>query len=468
MTQILTLQQRRVSVIGILAVLLTALAVVLLTQGPDESQSLWSRRPTGFPQLVSITPLPEVDGEMCQWVSVSATSSMGTVFPSQAVTGLGQETNLGNTANRPPLRVIHDPSPGYSSVAVDPVRNEVVMTDENLFQILVYDRLTNTPRSAEMSEPKRVISGLNTKIEFQCGVYIDPTSGDIYAVNNDTVNALVIFSRQARGNVPPDREIETPHGTFGVAVDEDAQELFLTVQHDSAVVVYNKMASGEEPPIRLLQGDRTRLADPHGIAVDSKNGLLFVTNHGALHDVSADLLTADSEGATRKANWPLDRSAAVPGSGKLLPPTITVYSLKASGNTPPLRVIEGPHTHMNWPTGIAVDPERGDLFVANDAGDSILVFDASARGDATPIRVLKGPQSRIKNPTGVALDLKNDELWVANFGNHSTTVYKRDASGDTPPLRVIRSAAADKPTLMIGNPGAIDFDTRRGEILVPN
>jgi hypothetical protein len=74
----------------------------------------------------------------------------------------------------------------------------------------------------------------------------------------------------------------------------------------------------------------------------------------------------------------------------------------------------------------------------------------------------------VKNPTGVFVDVKNDELWVTNFGNHTATVYRRSASGDTPPLRVIRSAPAGKSALMIGNPGAIAYDTKREEILVPN
>jgi hypothetical protein len=44
----------------------------------------------------------------------------------------------------------------------------------------------------------------------------------------------------------------------------------------------------------MLQGNRTRLADPHGVALDTKRGVLFVTNHGSTHDVSvdaADMLT---------------------------------------------------------------------------------------------------------------------------------------------------------------------------------
>ena len=452
---------------GALLALGAAAGIVLLTSASIGEHPALSRRPTGEPQMVSYQPLPAFEGEMCEWVPASASSPISAAFPQESPANSPAQTQS-ETATREPIRVVRDNAHSYSSVAVDVARNEVVMTDENLFSILVYDRTTNTPPSARMSEPKRMISGLATEIEFQCGLYIDPGSGDIFAVNNDTVDKLVIFSREARGNVPPDRHLETPHGTFGVAVAEQAQELFLTVQHDAAVVVYHKMADGEDAPIRLLQGNRTRLADPHGIAVDEKNGLMFITNHGSVHDVSPDGSGDDNRRAESKPNWPLNRRFGIPGSGKLLPPSITVHAIKASGNTAPLRVIEGPKTQMNWPTGIAYDPERNELFVANDAGNSVLVFDASVNGDAAPIRVLQGPKSMIKNPTGVFVDVKNDELWVTNFGNHSATVYRRSAGGDPAPLRVIRAAPLGKQALMIGNPGAIAYDTKREEVLVPN
>ncbi|MEE8257027.1 MAG: beta-propeller fold lactonase family protein, partial [Acidobacteriota bacterium] len=137
-------------------------------------------------------------------------------------------------------------------------------------------------------------------------------------------------------------------------------------------------------------------------------------------------------------------------------------------DTPPLRVIQGPKTQMNWPAHIYLDPEREELYVANDMKNSILVFDSMASGDVAPKRVLQGPSTMIKNPTGVFVDLKNDELWVANFGNHAATVYKRDASGDTAPLRVIRSGPLGEQALGIGNPHPVAYDSKREEILVPN
>ena len=115
-----------------------------------------------------------------------------------------------------------------------------------------------------------------------------------------------------------------------------------------------------------------------------------------------------------------------------------------------------------------MDEERGELYVANDADDSILVFRAADRGNATPVRVIRGPTTQLKNPTGVFVDFQNDEVWASNMGNHRATVYDRNADGDAAPKRVIRSAPAEKVAMAIGNPGAVGYDSLREEVLVPN
>src|ERR1051325_10783773 len=58
---------------------------------------------------------------------------------------------------RPPLRFIKDPNPSFSSVAVDSEANMLVVSDENLFRVMQYDRRDNTPPQARLTEPKRVI-----------------------------------------------------------------------------------------------------------------------------------------------------------------------------------------------------------------------------------------------------------------------------------------------------------------------
>jgi DNA-binding beta-propeller fold protein YncE len=355
-------------------------------------------------------------------------------------------------------------------VAVDAARNEVVLLDANRFDILVYDRLANAPLTGALTQPKRRIGGVKTQSQFASTMFIDPTNGDIYAVNNDSLIGLNVFSRRAVGDVAPDRHFDAPYGSFGLAVDETKQELFLTIQHDSAVGVWPKSAAGEAQPIRSLQGDRTRLADPHAIAFDLENRLMFVTNFGTSRLAVPG--TAGRRGAPRIAHWPAGtqfyRDEVVVGSGRFGLPSVTVFPMDARGNVAPLRVIQGPKTQLSWPTGISVDAEHGELFVANDTGDAITVYSTTANGDVAPIRSLKGPKTSIKNPLGVFVDVASDELWVANYGNHTATVYRRTASGDSPPLRVIRSAPADAPATMISNPYSIAYDPTREEILVPS
>ena len=265
----------------------------------------------------------------------------------------------------------------------------------------------------------------------------------------------------------PDRELHTPHGTFGIAVDEGRQELFLTVQHDNAIVVYNKSAKGAEAPLRVIQGDDTGLADPHGMALDPKRGLLYVTNHGSSHSVR-DSATRSGRKREEPPGFPLSRDYAVPGSGRIGPPSITVYAKDVRGNARPLRIIQGPSTQMNWPTGITVDEDRNLIYIANDGDNSVLVFDGAASGDAAPVRVIKGSASLVSNPTGIFLDKKNSELWVTNFGNHTSAVYSPDAADDATPLRVVRSAPPNQAVPGLGNPHPIAYDTKRDQILVPN
>ena len=373
---------------------------------------------------------------------------------------------------RAPVRVIQDPKSSFSAVTVDVARDEIILQDESLEQIAVYNRLDNTPPQAAMTEPKRVIGGWRTNIEMNCGIYVESSTGDIYSVNGDTNNLMSVFSREAKGNVSANRSLHTPHRTFGVTVDEEAQEVFVTINHAPAVVVYRKMAVGDEVPLRILEGDRTQLADVQGITLDAKNQLMYVANRGgvAYSKNGIGWARALKPGAS---TWeiPVQKEAwknFVPGSGAFHPPSINVYPLKANGDTPPLRIIQGSQTRLNWPAHISLDVENQELYVTGTITSEILVFRADANGNAAPTRVLKGPRTGLRNPHGVYVDVKNDEIVVANFGNHRATVYRRTASGDTPPIRTIRAAPEGTPAVMFGNIGALDYDTKRDEILVPN
>ncbi len=66
----------------------------------------------------------------------------------------GQEDRTPIVIERAPLRFIRDPNPAFSAVAVNSEANMLVVTDENLFQILEYDSRDDTPPQARFTEPK--------------------------------------------------------------------------------------------------------------------------------------------------------------------------------------------------------------------------------------------------------------------------------------------------------------------------
>ncbi len=452
------------------ATVLVIVAFLAVTAGfvfsGGSQQGVLGTQTFGQERLISWEPLPQMDGAMCQWMPASASMSLTAALQSGETGAPSGAVATGERIDRDPLRVIRDPYPSYSVVAMDVERGEVIAGDENLFQILVYDRLANTPPGAAFTEPKRVIAGPDTGIEFVCGLYVDQPSGDIYAIHADTAAVMQVFTREQQGNVRPARELHTGGEARGrgFAVDSEREELFIASQHNSAVAVWPKYAEGDEPPIRLLQGDRTRLANPTGMALDRRRELLYVANHGQVSSRSAEGISPEYLAENR----PLGTDDAVPGSGRFLPPSVNVFNRTASGNTPPLRVIEGPKTLLNWPAAVAIDERNGELFVANDIGNSVLVFAPDAEGDVAPIRVIKGPATLMDSPSGVFVDMKNNELWVANYGNHTMAVFPPTADGNATPKRVIRSGPSGSRSLMIGNPGALAYDTMREQILVPN
>jgi 6-phosphogluconolactonase (cycloisomerase 2 family) len=347
---------------------------------------------------------------------------------------------------RTPVRTIRDTAPTYSAIAVDVSSNEIILQDNNLWEYQVFDRLSPTPAGPnDITPTKRTVHGDKSLIQFNNGLYVDP-NGDIFSVESDTGDRMVRFPREANGEVAPKVVLHTPHRVYNLAGDESRQEIFATVEYPPQVVVYRKDASGEEKPLRTIAGDNTGLDAPHGIAVDEKGRLLFVNTWGHHSDVS------------------------VAGTGKWLPPAIKVYPLDANGDAKPLRVITGDKTQLDWPAAMKFNPNNGDLYVANDIGQSVLVFAsaAKAQGDVGPRRVIQGPSTRLRNPTGVALDLTNQELWVSNLGNSSATVYPLMADGDVPPLRIIRSAEENKRGVNFGRTAAVAYDPIRQEVLVPN
>jgi len=277
-------------------------------------------------------------------------------------------------------------------------------------------------------------------------LYVEPQTGDIYSVANDIGNRVAVFKAGSSGNVAPTRVITNIGYAAGIAVDQQRQELYVT---EGGISVYRKDASGNAPTLRRVEGPKSRLGNTWGIALDLSRNVIFVSGHGVY---SAERGSRGEAGAGPRYEAPL----------------ITVHARDANGDVPPLRVIQGPKTRLNWPALIFADEERGEFYVANDGDHSVLVFSADASGDVAPLRVIQGSRTGLRHPHSVFVDSKNDELVVANLGNHSVVVFPRTANGDVAPIRTIRSSPEGKQALMLVNPGAVAYDSKRDQILAPN
>ena len=348
------------------------------------SESAW-KTPTTHPELVSMQELP---GDMCLPASAIATMTAeaedNNLFSSFGETSAYAADTVDVT--RPPIRTIKDTYPIYSSVAVDPIRDEVVLQDTNLFGIKIFNRTDNTPPDGEPTKPQRVIEGPHTLNEYNNGLYIDPTNGDIYSVAMDTADSMFVFSHDSVGDVAPIRKLATPHRNFAAGANESKGEMFITIQYPPKVMVYDKMATGNDKPLRVLEGPHTELYDTHGIVIDEKRNLMFVGSWGNASDYK------------------------VAGSGKFYPPSINVYPLDASGDTAPLR------DHFRSQDAIGLgrrnDPgsgHRGDL-CRQRCGRFVLVFKGTDKGDVAPTRVIKGGKTGLNHPAGISIDSKNKEV----------------------------------------------------------
>ena len=361
-----------------------------------------------------------------------------------------------------PVRVVSDPYPTLHSVVVDAERNKVFFSDPNRHALWSYDRL-GASKAKEAVEPLTGIRGPSTGMMFIAAVTLDREKQEIYTVDNDIGDRLMVFPYDADGNVKPKRVLDVPHQAWGISISDERNEFAVTVEAPREIVIYRKGAEGNQAPLRTIRGPKTQLGDPHGIFFDGVNNELVVSNHGN----QGGRAPAPGDAPARQRGSRVAEPQPIQG-GHFDEPSITVYPADAKGDVAPLRQIQGDKTGLNWPMALDVDRARNEVAVANDGDSSIRIFRRTDTGNVAPIRVIHGPRTLINGPMGVAFDVKNNEIWVANYGDHTALVFPNTANGNVPPKRVLRNAPAGSPTVGFGNPGAVAYDSKRDEILVPN
>ena len=190
-------------------------------------------------------------------------------------------------------------------------------------------------------------------------------------------------------------------------------ELVVNSPLNNAILTFRGGATGEEPPVRVIQGPHTQI---QSTAYDGNDKMGYDPVNGEIY-----IGVATSGGA---------------GKGVIL-----VFDRLANGDVPPKRVLGGPDTGFNFPSAkgqgfphVAVDAKRNLLIV--NTGGALRIFDRMANGNAKPKYVIQGPNTMFgRGGGGSAGAVKiTDNGWVVtNCDRGAICAFNLSESGDVAP-----------------------------------
>jgi hypothetical protein len=200
---------------------------------------------------------------------------------------------------------------------------------------------------------------------------------------------IAAFARLAKENEPALRKLEGQKTLLSrtmhdLAYDAIHDEIVVTSPFAQAILTFRGSANGEEPPIRVIQGPRTRIVEA-----------------SALDAVAIDPVHNEIYLATSAEN-------------------ILVFPREAHGDVEPIRVIGGPDSPVGSRSRMRIDPVRNLLVVSDPRG--VLVFDRTATGNARPRAVIPGPKTGYEqfalSPTGLVITHQEGtiEAWSLEEG----------------------------------------------------
>ena len=298
-----------------------------------------------------------------------------------------------------------------------------------------------------VSDPRTVISGPKSEVDFVCGVAVDPIHRELYGANNDTDSAVMAFKYGTNGEVPPARKIETAAtGTWGVALDLKNDEVAVTVEHINRVEVYRREAVGDEKPLRIIQGPHVKFGG-NRLDVDPVHNEIFLPEGSRIRvyprdgngDVAPirtiegpDTLLKNAESVVVD---PINNIIAVGFNKQPYDEdtgSILIFDRTANGNVKPKMTIEGPRK-LGGP--FAIYPPKQLIFATNQTASEGMAGDDSYLGvwsyekssDGPPLWTIGGPNGIFQMPRGVALDVKNKNIFATDKRLNSVLTFQLSA-----------------------------------------
>jgi hypothetical protein len=257
--------------------------------------------------------------------------------------------------------------------------------------------------------PERVITGAATKIARTVhGIAYDPVRDEIY-VTNALADAVLVFRGTADGSEPPVRMIQGPCtgmvNPHAVSLDLEHREILVASLSARAIAIFPMDADGNATPTRYIKGPKTTLGHIVGMGVDSQTNTLVVAN-------SEELLFFD-----RLANGDVAPTGEIKGERTGIrdePWELQVYKGK-------IFLAASNHLHLNLYAQVTLKPEynNGDARIPEDPWLNpdlgfIGVWNVRDRGNVAPRAKIGGPFSQLAHPTGVALNPRDGEIYVTD------------------------------------------------------
>lgn len=246
--------------------------------------------------------------------------------------------------------------------------------------------------------PTRSIAGPSTQLNQPNGVAFGPD--EIFVANHEGRSVLV-FPRDAGGDAAPSRVIAGPLTGLGRAthIRVYGDELFVATYDGAPLAVFDLEVDGNVAPKRVL----ATIGSVYGIAIDGEQ--MFLSRHPDSGDHAIYVFARTASGNDAPIRVIQGQSLNFP-AGLALTPTelivadyfnnvVRVFDRNAEGPTAALRVFADASGLLN---PIDLFHRDGEIFVAARASHSIRVYPADASGAAVPSRVIAGAATQLDQP----------------------------------------------------------------------
>ncbi len=195
--------------------------------------------------------------------------------------------------------------------------------------------------------PIRVIQGSLTQLKRPDRVDIDPIHNEILIPEDDK---LLVFPREANGNVAPKRVLSSTGNTLGESNVDPIRNLLVVGgttrvngRREDALLTFRRTDQGDVKPRSIITGPKSRFDSGARMAINAVRGLAFGTIRG--NSVSSD------ESFVGVWNYVED-----------------------NGDAPPRWTIGGPKGMLRQPRGVTLDPKNKTLIVSDKYLNAVISY----------------------------------------------------------------------------------------------